>query len=47
MATDSVPWIVSVVTPALDAIGLHSGVDVFLIFKARSCHVRVVHESQA
>jgi molybdate transport system ATP-binding protein len=45
VATSSVRWIVSVVEPAIDAIGLRPGADVFLIFKARSCHVRVAQES--
>ena len=37
--TGGVVWIVSVVAPALDALGLCAGVPVDIIIKARSCHV--------
>jgi len=37
--TGGASWIVSVVAPALDALGLNAGSPVTMIFKARSCHV--------
>ncbi len=37
--TGEVAWIVSVVTPAIQALGLCVGVSVEIIIKARSCHV--------
>jgi molybdate transport system ATP-binding protein len=37
--TGSVEWIVSVVAPAVSALGLVEGSEVHLIVKARSCHV--------
>lgn len=39
--TGDLVWVVSVVSPALQALGLESGADVRMIVKARSCHVRV------
>lgn len=40
VAAGETSWIVSVVGPAVDALGLCAGVEVRLIFKARSCNVR-------
>ena len=37
--TEGVTWIVSVVAPAVGALGLCAGVGVHMIVKARSCHV--------
>ncbi len=37
--TGEIRWIVSVVTPALETLGLCAGVSVHMIVKARSCHV--------
>ena len=37
--TGGVTWIVSVVAPAVAALGLTGGAEVHLIIKARSCHI--------
>ncbi len=37
--TGTIEWIVSVVGPAATELGLCQGAEVYLIFKARSCHV--------
>jgi len=37
--TGSISWIVSVVTPAVDALGLDAAAEVHMIIKARSCHI--------
>ena len=37
--TGGVTWMVSVVAPAVGALGLCAGADVYMIVKARSCHV--------
>ncbi len=37
--TGSVDWIVSVVKPAVAALALREGTEVYLIVKARSCHI--------
>ena len=37
--TGALSWIVSVVAPAVVALGLEPGIEVQLIIKARSCHV--------
>lgn len=38
--TGELTWIASVVTPALEQLGLSQGQSVHMIIKARSCHVR-------
>jgi molybdate transport system ATP-binding protein len=38
--TGGLTWLVSVVEPAVTALGLARGVEVCLVIKARSCHVR-------
>ena len=38
--TGTLVWVVSVVAPAVAALGLHAGAEVRLIIKARSCSVR-------
>jgi molybdate transport system ATP-binding protein len=38
--TGGVTWIVSIVLPVVSQLGLATGVDVHMIIKARSCHVR-------
>jgi molybdate transport system ATP-binding protein len=37
--TEESSWTVSLVSPALGALGLSAGVSVYMIIKARSCHV--------
>lgn len=37
--TGQVAWIVSLVEPAVEALGLEPGAEVHLVLKARSCHV--------
>jgi molybdate transport system ATP-binding protein len=39
--TGGVTWIVSIVEPAAQQLALSPGVNVHMIIKARSCHVRV------
>jgi molybdopterin-binding protein len=39
VATGSVRWVVSVVSPALAALCLHPGSPCTMIFKARGCHL--------
>ena len=45
--TGELTWIVSLVAPAVEQLGLESGSDVHLIVKARSCHVRFDEETPA
>jgi molybdate transport system ATP-binding protein len=42
--TAGIVWIASVVAPAVRALGLAPGIDVRMIIKARSCHVRPAAE---
>jgi molybdate transport system ATP-binding protein len=39
VATGGVTWIVSVVAPAVEALGLAPGANVHMVIKARSCHI--------
>ena len=39
MRTGGLTWIVSVVAPAVEQLGLEPGSPILLIVKARSCHV--------